>query len=328
MSVPLLLALSVEFGLGTADLLRIIGTAPARYKVYSIPKRNGGARVIAQPSRELKDIQRFILRDTLSKLPVHDSATGYVNGRNIRENAQVHVDANNILKLDFRDFFPSITVGDWRRYAKKSNLNIPVDELSLYSRILFWGRGSYDPKCLSIGTPTSPTLSNLILFELDEKLSQAATERGVRYTRYADDITVSGERIEDLIRFEATARATVSRLKSPQLTFNEEKRGIYTNSQRRMVTGLVITPTATISLGRQRKRLISTMLHKVKIGELDPVKTGKLKGLLGFCLANEPSFVTIMRQKYGNAVVDHVLRFAIPRRLAVPPGPPRPPAGT
>jgi len=69
MSVPLLLALSVEFGLGTADLLRIIGTAPARYKVYSIPKRNGGARVIAQPSRELKDIQRFILRTLYLNYP-------------------------------------------------------------------------------------------------------------------------------------------------------------------------------------------------------------------------------------------------------------------
>jgi RNA-directed DNA polymerase len=115
-------------------------------------------------------------------------------------------------------------------------------------------------------------------------------------------------------RFEAIARATVGRLRSPQLIFNEEKRGIYTKGQRRMVTGLIITPTATISIGRTRKRSISAMLHKVKTGESDPVKTGKLKGLLGFCLATEPDFVTRMRQKYGYDVVDHVLRFAVPPR--------------
>jgi RNA-directed DNA polymerase len=314
MTASLLLALSVEFGLGTNDLLRIINTAPARYKVYSIPKRNGGIRIIAQPSRELKDIQRFVLRNTLSKLPVHPSAMGYVTGRNIHANAHAHIRARCILKLDFKDFFPSITVRDWERYAKASKLKFGSGELALYSLILFWGRGSYQPKCLSIGAPTSPILSNLILFELDTALARTAAELGVIYTRYADDITASAERVEDLLRFEAVARSVVSKMKSPVLTFNDEKRGIYTKAQRRIVTGLILTPTQNVSLGRQRKRLISVMLHKVALGESDPQKTAVLKGLLGFCLANEPEFVSRMRTKYGNDVVDHVLQFQIHRR--------------
>ncbi len=86
------------------------------------------------------------------------------------------------------------------------------------------------------------------------------------YTRYADDITVSGKNVEDVLRFEASFMRTIKATKSPVLASNDEKRGIYLKGQRRMVTGLIVTPTNEISIGRERKRLISVMLHKVLIG--------------------------------------------------------------
>jgi RNA-directed DNA polymerase len=152
------------------------------------------------------------------------------------------------------------------------------------------------------------------LFDLDDKLSQTANKEGVIYTRYADDITVSGDCIEDLTRFEAIAIETIRQAKSPQLLFNEEKRGVYTKAQRRMVTGLIITPAGKISLGRERKRLISAMLHKVKTNQLSTEKMSKIKGLLGFCLAVEPVFVTRMSSKYGSDTVNRALRFDAPRK--------------
>jgi retron-type reverse transcriptase len=271
-------------------------------------------RTIAQPSRELKAIQRFILDKILSKLPVHPAAAAYVTGRNIAENAIAHVKSRVVLKLDFSDFFPSITVRDWERYARSCGIDFGPDELVLYSKTLFWGQRSYQPKCLSIGAPTSPILSNILLFELDTKLSEAAERAHVTYTRYADDITASGQRLEDVLRFEAITRAVVKKMRSPRLVFNDEKRGVYTKGQRRMVTGLVLTPVQKISIGRERKRLISVMLHKVAMNKSDPEHTATVKGLLGFCIANEPDFVSRMREKYGNAVVDSVLRFEIPRK--------------
>ena len=63
--------LVVHLRISPSDLLQIISTAPARYKHYTIPKRRGGVRVIAQPSREVKAIQRYILAAKLSTLPVH-----------------------------------------------------------------------------------------------------------------------------------------------------------------------------------------------------------------------------------------------------------------
>ena len=179
------------------DLMRIIVTAPARYKQYTIPKRRGGVRMIAQPSRELKAIQRYILQTKLSQLPIHEAATGYVKKKNILQNAELHKDNRVILKLDFTDFFPSIKVNDWNRFISTKRPGfIESEDRFVYRNVLFWGQRSITPKCLSIGAPTSPALSNILLYDLDAALTRAANTARVVYTRYADDITVSGASIE------------------------------------------------------------------------------------------------------------------------------------
>jgi RNA-directed DNA polymerase len=295
--------------------MRIIATAPARYKQYTIPKRRGGERTIAQPSREVKALQYYILESKLSAFPIHGSATGYVKGCNILQNAAYHQQNRVIMKLDFVDFFPSLMVRDWDvLLASHRPPIIERSDSSFYKQLLFWGQGSSTARCLSIGAPTSPALSNIMLFQLDRKLFQAAARTNVIYTRYADDITVSGRRIEDVLRFEASFLRILESTKSPLLTVNDQKRGIYLKGQRRMVTGLIITPVGSISIGRDRKRLISVMLHKVRIEESSSEQMSYLKGMMGFCLANEPEFISRMRKKYGSDVIDKVLAFMPPPR--------------
>jgi hypothetical protein len=143
--------LVVHFRISPGDLLQIISTAPARYKQYTIPKRRGGVRLIAQPSRELKAIQRYLLETKLSTLPVHAAATGYIKGHNILQNAEHHQHSRVILKLDFVDFFPSIKVPDWDILFKvlKTPL-IQPNELSFYKNLLFWGQGAKTPRCRDV----------------------------------------------------------------------------------------------------------------------------------------------------------------------------------
>lgn len=302
--------MALHFRVSAYELAKIVSTAPLRYKQYAIPKKHGGIRIVAQPSRELKALQRYILKTRLSAFPIHSAATGYVQNRNIATNARAHVGNDVLLKLDFRDFFPSISVQDWRARARSTKVAEVLDEdLYIYDKLLFWGQGTRLPKCLSIGAPTSPTLSNIILFGVDEALNGYASDLHLVYTRYADDIAVSGNLMSSVLKFESLARRSISRTKTPRLTFNDEKRGIYQKGQKLMVTGLVITPVGEISVGRERKRTISAMLHKVKIGEIDPPRILKLRGLIGFVLATEPEFVNRMRSKYGNALIDTVLRF-------------------
>jgi RNA-directed DNA polymerase len=315
--MSLLVQLVAALGLSQAEIMRIATTAPARYKVYQIPKRDGGSRTIAQPSRELKAIQRFILHEKLSLFPIHEKAMAYVEGRNIWHNAEIHKYSNCILKLDFENFFPSIKVADWEKFAKRNPvLGVDLRDIKIYSQLLFWGETarSRQPRCLSIGAPTSPAISNLLLFGLDQQLTEAANAFGVAYTRYADDITASAPNVDSLKNFEKAARRIVKGQKTPKLTFNEEKRGLFRKGERRLVTGLVITPMQTVSVGRARKRLISAMLHRSSKGLLDPRERSELKGLLGFCVANEGGFVERMREKYGNTVVTSAMQFHAPRR--------------
>lgn len=312
-------------GLSGTDIIRIINTAPARYRVYPIAKRNGGERIIAQPSRELKAIQRFILEEKLSRFPVHQCAMAYEKKRSIYENALAHKNANAILKLDFRNFFPSIKVKDWEAFVTDSQTDlIAAGEIKLYSKILFWGEqtGSTVPRCLSIGAPSSPMVSNILMYDFDVALSGMASELGLSYTRYADDVTISGSGTEEIRKLEQIARKFVRQMKSPRLGFNEQKRGLYTKGQRRMVTGLVLTPTRTISIGRERKRKISSLLHRSSLDQLDLEQRSLLKGLLGFCAANEPEFLGRLRQKYGSGILDAAMKFHAPLRAAInPPAP-------
>ena len=319
MSADILQTLSAELAISVAVLRRIIATAPRRYKVYPIPKRRGGFRIIAQPSRELKILQRYLLENLLCDYPIHSSAMGYAYGRGIADNARMHRGNDFLLKLDFKDFFPSILVSDWERVVRKSERKLTRAELSLTKQIMFWGAGSDQPYCLSIGAPTSPALSNIVMYELDVQLAAAALKYQVAYSRYADDITISGHDKSAVLNFEKAIRSLIARSKSPKLAFNDEKRGLFGKGERRMVTGLIITPDQQVSIGRERKRLISTMLHKVAVSELDPEQLGKLKGYLGFCISVEPAFVTRMRAKYGNQVVDSVLRAETPKRALQPP---------
>lgn len=315
--MTLLNELSEHFGLGRPDLLRVIATAPARYKVYQIPKRHGGERTIAQPSAELKAIQRYIMETRLSQFPIHEAAMAYREGVGIADNASKHRNSDVVLKLDFENFFPSLLVRDWTKLLNRRPIpQIDPQDIPYLNRILFWGRErrSTVPRCLSIGAPTSPALSNILMYDIDCALVEQAVRLNVTYTRYADDITVSGEAVDVLLAFEVESRRIIRSSQSPRLVFNDDKRGIYRRGQRRMVTGLVITPDRNVSLGRDRKREISALLHRSTLGQLQAEQRAYLKGMLGFTNAVEPGFLTRLRTKYGNDAVDNAMSFRVPKR--------------
>ena len=84
-------------------------SAPKMYKVYSIPKRTSGKRVIAQPAKRLKDYQRALISLLEQILPVHKSAFAYRKNLSVKENAMQHQNSSYLLKMDFQNFFYSIT---------------------------------------------------------------------------------------------------------------------------------------------------------------------------------------------------------------------------
>ncbi len=182
-------------GLSDRDVRAIISNAPSRYKTYEIPKRNGGTRIISQPAREVKALQRVIVAEILSTLPVHPSANAYRPGMSIADNAGAHSGDGPILKFDFANFFPSILARDWQLYCEKVSLFADAEDIDLSTKILFQRRKRSTVLRLAIGAPSSPSLSNILLNEFDTEIARRVGVEHVRYTRYADDLTFSANRV-------------------------------------------------------------------------------------------------------------------------------------
>lgn len=291
------------------ELVSIAATAPRRYYVWQIDKRSGnGKRTVCHPARELKAVQEYFLRCVLHDLPVHVAATAYVRGSSIKKNAFAHADSRVVLKLDFKDFFNSLTVANWKKYAADQFPHWTVDERKFSNQILCWGRGSYQPKCLAIGAPTSPLISNALMFEVDQELSTFASQRGLTYTRYADDITFSSKGQLDRNDVVNAVQRALASAKYTKVRLNPAKTVLVSNRFSRRVTGLIITPDKKVSLGRDRKRLISAMVHRAQQGKLSIGDRPRLAGLLAFALDVEPTFVARLRRKYSSIVVEEILK--------------------
>jgi len=297
MTTRLVANLSEWSGLSISDITYLIATAPRRYKVFRIPKKSGNAfREIAQPSRELKGLQVLLTKRVLHLLPVHAAAQGYVKGKGIKSNAAAHVGNSFLLKMDIADFFPSIRPLDLRRHILRHSPNLlATDELTQVMQLLFWRRKGERKLRLCIGAPSSPFISNTLMYDLDMRLEEAARARGVTYTRYADDLAFSTNDRDVLPAEEARYAREIEHSRSPRLLVNRGKTVHISMAHRRMLTGIVLSAARELSIGRERKRLIRSMVHHKTLGELDQEQTQQLHGLLAFAHDVEPEFAATMR---------------------------------
>ncbi len=293
-------------GLTTSEVLKIALTGPKRYKIYTIPKKSGGRRVICHPSRELKALQYVFLEHILKSLPVHEAATAYRTGLSIKDNARAHAESRVILKLDFTNFFPSIVVKDWNLYVEALRPDWSDTDRIFSALVLFWGAGGPRPSCLSIGAPTSPLISNAIMYEFDDNFSRFCRENCLIYTRYADDITISSKEFLNDTAVVGEIERLLSVMAYPKLSLNPKKTRLASKAGSRRVTGLVLANDGSVSLGRERKRLIRSMIHHVISGSSDPSTEDHLAGLLAFAGDIEPEFVNDLARKYGSEALNLV----------------------
>lgn len=289
--------------LSTDYLWRVVLSASHRYKTYTIPKRTGGVRTINHPARELKLLQYWVLDNVCSRLRVHDAATAYRTGLNIRDHAAIHVQQSYLLKVDFRDFFPSIRRTDVLRVLREhvevlTGVLEGDQDRELVCRIVCKGDQ------LTIGAPTSPTLSNAVMFDFDTRWAARSRELGVVYSRYADDLYFSTSTANILSGLLAELRQDLQQRVSPRLSINNEKTAFGSRKRSRLVTGLVLTPAFRISLGRDRKRLMKSLVFSFLRGGLSKQQSDSLRGLIAYARSVEPSFVETLRNKYGVRIRD------------------------
>lgn len=302
--------MSADLVLPPKDLIYLIRSAPYRYKVYDIPKKTPGKkRTIAQPAKELKPLQYWLMQHVLSRFPIHPAATAYRRGRSILDNAEPHVSHRYLCKLDFKNFFPSIKARDFAKFMAAHALESEwtKEEIDYMVRVLFWRRKREKTLRLSIGAPSSPQLSNILLYEFDSKVSAVCAANGVTYTRYADDLSFSTEAPNMLHKIEQSIAEICAKIKSPKLELNSDKTVHASKKGARRVTGLVLANDGFVSIGRDKKRQIRAAMHRYLRGAMDDGKVLELAGMLSYIRSVEPPFLQTLARRYGTDVLNHLL---------------------
>jgi len=101
----LIKGLARDSGLLPSQVASIIRTAPLRYKVFEVKKRTSGMRELAQPAKEVKWIQRWLVNHLRPLLPIHSAVSAYEPGASIGKNALLHVRSRFFLPLSMMILF-------------------------------------------------------------------------------------------------------------------------------------------------------------------------------------------------------------------------------
>lgn len=269
-------SLERDLGISAKTLYAVSNNLVKHYHKAKLPKKSGGYRNLFVPDEILKDIQRQISEVLLIHMPVSRYAKAYRFGSSTLRNAGHHVGKQVVLKLDILHFFDSI------RYSTVKDKVFPAEIYAEPLRILLTML-CYHKDSLPQGAPSSPAITNIILYEFDELIGQWCRERGIAYTRYCDDMTFSGD-------FEPVEviRLVRAELKTLGFLLNEQKTKVQRPGQQQTVTGIVVNEKLSIPSDYRRKlrqelyycRRYGIQEHLQKIGLEIPEDTYRMQ-LLG-----------------------------------------------
>lgn len=310
--------LANQLGWSTQQVRDYLTLAPNKYKVYTIPKRTFGHRVIAHPAKDLKEIQRAFLVHYADKLPVHEAAKAYKKRTSIRHNAQAHQHNSYLLKIDLESFFNSIKANDaffdylYSFDTIKKTFN-EEDRIWL-KKLLFWcpskraGAKVDAPHVLSVGAPTSPHISNFYLYKFDQELAQFCDEQRIVYTRYADDLTFSTQIKGALIGFVPQVEGMLRKHFDAAMRVNRMKTALSSKGHNRHVTGVTISNEGKLSIGREKKRYLFHLVHQFTLNQLNQKQIEKLRGLVAFAYYLDPSMHRRLCAKYSPEVIQNLIK--------------------
>ena len=232
-------------------LLKKIATAPHDYyRQFDYRTASGKIRPIAEPDPVLKQIQKRIVVEILRPVPMPPCVHGSLPGHSPHTNAVAHHGQSVVVRIDIQNFFPSVTnrmiYGVWV-------------EVFGYGRAL----ASLLTKLTTLeghlpqGTPTSSYLANLVLRRADAKIQAVADVHGLRYTRFVDDLVVSGARARDVIT------AVVKEIGSAGFTCNRKKLQVVGPRCQRLVTGYTVD---RVSVAKNERDRVKASIRELKSG--------------------------------------------------------------
>ncbi len=239
-----------ELGYPIKTLYGLSNNLEKHYHDVFIPKSDGTKRKLSVPDLILKNVQRAIANNILAYYPISKYATAYKLGSSVQKNARPHVNKKKILKLDIEGFFDNLI------YSRVKDVVFYEDKFSEPIRTLLTMLCYYRDS-LPQGAPTSPAITNIIMYDFDEKIGTFCTKKGVSYTRYSDDMTFSGEFNEKEI-----IAIVKEELRKLGLFLKGSKTAVINNAKRQTVTGIVVNEK--INLTSEYKKKIRQEIYYIE----------------------------------------------------------------
>ncbi len=215
-----------------------------RYQTFTIKKKSGTDRTIHAPVKGLKSLLRSLNFVLQCMYEPHKAATGFVLDKSIVDNANKHVGHNYVFNMDLKDFFHSFD-RKWVKYSfmvEPFNLGKEREELAFLLASLCTHPFEIDGEVKNVlpqGSPTSPTLTNILCRKLDRRLNGLANRFGATYTRYADDITFSSQHnIYNNKEFKNELQRIIE--EDQKLAINPKKTRLQKAGYRQEATGLIV----------------------------------------------------------------------------------------
>ena len=283
-----------DLGFSAKTLYGLSNNLEKHYHNVLIPKRDGSKRKLSVPDLILKRVQKSIADNILAQYPVSKYAKAYKVGSNVQRNAQPHVGKKKILKLDIEGFFDHIL------YSQVKNIVFCEEKFAEPIRVLLTML-CYYKESLPQGAPTSPAITNIIMYDFDETVGAFCGEKKIAYTRYCDDMTFSGDFDEgEVIAF---VKGELCKL---GLFLKNRKTAVIPASKRQTVTGIVVNEKLNIT--KDYKKKIRQEMHFIqKFGLDEHIKRCKiadkqqyvlsLRGRIAFVLQTTPNDCEFLEYK-------------------------------
>ncbi|EGR1444982.1 TPA: reverse transcriptase domain-containing protein [Vibrio cholerae] len=297
------------------------------YQVFDIKGRK-----VYSPSKKLKKIHRFINGSIFEYADYNKNVVySYLKGVSVRDAIEKHAKNNYFYRTDIKDFFGSITGENVIRSLENQLGNVPISDISNYVNHIFNlvvvnGR-------LPAGFSTSPILSNICLFSFDKELEVTCQRDDMVYTRYSDDMIISSINEIDEEKITGLIQSLLFRFVGDNVFLNDKKTKIHKKGTQGTLLGFNILPNGEVTIPSRDKKEIEILLHFYLSNSdsfvnyvskniqpryansdnktLNEIGVSYLSGKLIGINAMDKKYLTKLRCKYGNTLIEMFLRKTV-----------------
>ncbi|WP_122575636.1 reverse transcriptase domain-containing protein [Pseudomonas viridiflava] len=290
-----------------------VGDIADKYRKLNLNKKN-----VYEADQVLKTYHKFLNLFVFQWLSFNeDCVFSYRKGINVADAVKKHSQSKHFYQADLNNFFGSIRSDIVRSCIGASIDKVPISDISLYVDRIVEMCTVADR--LAVGFSTSPLISNACLFRFDNEIEHHCHANGLIYTRYSDDIIISG--VENkLYGMGDVVESILFQHFNGVLSINLPKTKYSSAGNKVKMLGMMILPNGTVTIDSKLKADIEVLLYffiKDKQKFLDKIDTDsataltKLSGYLNYINTTDKIYLDKLRKKYGSSVIDMFVRGSV-----------------